>query len=476
VLTPLFSTDHPFAPVKATNLEDSEAPSWQVGWEPRWIIQSGRAWSSALDVERDEVVLTNGRSGLLSWDGRRLRRRTADVTSELAKTLASELEEDPLLAVKTYIHAENALYMRPPEGRFLAAWSNRLVVANLLNDSHALVYSGPAALNNVWPRLYRTYVSDRWNNPISGVAALREQLFIFTPSSIHSTGWVEGISGHQVLGTREVTTKAGFASHFCVAPVAFGDATVLIGANADGIGIFTGSEVIQIVDGWDRVLDGGVNASLLRRTVGVAWIQKGWFLCAVPSAGSEKLDRVLAVDYMTRTVWPWSTPFGITSMAVHRGRGGEETVLFGTDDGFVQILADDATDDGKTFTGRCRTAPFRPFKTHEFEVLGLMVTQAEQDSAASMAVKLYPDRSKAAHTSRTYTIPATATKETAIGTMGFESHAAPGAFSDERWRTKRVGVPAGQMRGHTLQLEVSASRPWSLQGIDILATQRGEHG
>jgi hypothetical protein len=75
VVTPLFGASRPFAPAKATNLEDSLVPSWQIGWEPRWLLSGGAQWCGVLDVARDELVLTNGRSGLLAWDGRRLRRR-----------------------------------------------------------------------------------------------------------------------------------------------------------------------------------------------------------------------------------------------------------------------------------------------------------------------------------------------------------------------------------------------------------------
>ncbi len=226
--------------------------NFSVGRECRWEIPATEVgWDLAFDNITREHILTNGEYPLLRYDGRRLRKLSAnsDPSSPQLQTWLGLLSDRSGDDTIPDIHPASLVHTSPPTGRFVEYFMGRLVVAGIRGAANRVSWSAPGVYNNIWPLNYRSVISDSENNPISGMAALGDQLVVFTPTSIHSTGPADD-NGNLAFQPRSV--GVGFISNKSVAAIPVGQSNALIGANADGVYLWSGGEPLAVLDDWER--------------------------------------------------------------------------------------------------------------------------------------------------------------------------------------------------------------------------------
>ncbi len=334
------------------DLDDSPSGHFQIYHEPRWMLRSGHRWSGASDPVTGRFLLTNG-DGILECDGRSLRVLKADTTSLTAQRYSGALVDDTVLDTPAdpKAIALSKLRREPPRGKYLTIFHNRIFVAGMESSPYNIVYSAPGGINNIWPFLFETMVRDPEQDPISGMAVAGENLYAFTPSAIHMAGEPTADGMFTFL---PIKTGVGFTAHagVCVTQ----DQTVL-GVTPDGIGALQGAAFSQLLDRWDRVLEGGVNQSRLDGAVACYLAQSNRAFFAVPATGSQVNNRLVEVDFARKAVWLHSLSFGCSFLSVDYDETGQEQLLLGTDDGFIQTFRDQLLDDGVAVTGSVVTPP-----------------------------------------------------------------------------------------------------------------------
>ena len=159
----------------------------------------------------------------------------------------------------------------------------------------------------------------------------------------------------------------------------------LIGPGTDGVYYFNGSEPVPVLDDWERLLKGGVNRGRLDDAVSAVSFTKNLYFLAVPSHGSEVNDRVLVFDFARKNWWVWSSPHGVSFMATDYDEAGKETVLFGTNDGHIQVLTGSLTDDGQVISSHASTLPVAPFGDRESSFIAKQ--EADQKPVENMMDK-----------------------------------------------------------------------------------------
>lgn len=429
---------------------------WELSKEFRWAMDSGVRYSGVQSLASKTLILTNGKGPLMEYDGNRTRELYADTESWFAQKIAGEyaarLTEDE---TEFTLSAENQLHTKPPKGDFICDYKGHLMVAD--GETNEIRYSW--TMNPyLWPLGNFLTIRDSFNNKITGMATLNDMLYVFTPTQVFSCG---PFNADGKLSARPSSHGIGFVSHWAVQRVAVSGQSVLLGASSDGVYAYNGMEPVAVLDDWSRVLDGGVNQAKLSGAVAAVHQGKNRFYLAVPSAGSDKNDKILVYDYFRKAWWVWTAPFGVSYMATDFDEKGTERVLFGTNDGHIQVLVDGVNDDGKAFTGTVRSAPVQPFMEREGSLVAALVSVADLGASQTLSVKTYLDKKETPVATKALTVDG---RQSVYDTGVFDT----ATFADDRFIEKRINQPF-KARGHKFQLEFSGTGKWKTRDVTLLA-------
>lgn len=453
-----------FAPDPA--VVNNSLAHFEVSRELRWSVNAGHRWSGSVDTATGKLYLMNGESGLLVYDGIRLRKMEADTTSDLANYLLGKLEDEALVSNRPQLLPLAKASSAPPSGKYIKDYLGHMVVAGLKDRPRDVVWSFPGGANNIWPLAYRTTLRDPSNDPITGLAVLGRRLVAFTPSAIFDADPPDSAGQ---LFFRLASTSLGFSSHAAVCTIPSGGNEVLIGPAADGVYIWSNGQPVAALDDWARVLDGGANDRRLHQAVATVWRQRNLYLLAAPGAGSQINNRLLVLDYNRPAWWAWSLPFGASAMATEREPNGEERILVGTNDGHVMTLLDSPTDEGSTITGTARTVPQRLFSSREASLIGTNLN-GRNIGTGTLTFRTFVDKRDIASQSKSVSINAS---QSVYDTATYD--AAASLYADERHKEVRVPAPTG-LRGHFAAIEIASSARFALRSVDVLAKMRGQRG
>lgn len=435
---------------------DDQHISFSVERETRYEIPAGDEWSWTFDTITREFIFSNGRYAILRWDGRRLRElRVASPTDPRVELWTGIIRDLDPEGNTPALEPSSQLYSQVPIGKFVTDFGGRLVVAGIPGDPTRLVYSAPG-WNDIWPRAYSVLIRDELNSPITGLHQHRGQLIAATANSLHSSPLPQADSQ---LSFRPVSVGVGFINQRSVQLIPYQGISVLVGANADGVYMFNGTEPVAILDDWMRLLPDGVNEQAISRCVAGVSYYDTRYMVAVPPAGQSTNTRLLVFDW-SRLFWTvYSCPFGgITSIANERDAGGRERILFGHADGTISVMRPNLTDDGETITGRATTAPISLANLTQ-SVTGVQVT-VKDTGAETMQLSTYIDHSPVAKQSYSAAIAADTPR---LGTMVLGTDYVGG----ERLVTRLAPAKYGT-RGTIAQLEVAGTGRWVYRGADLL--------
>lgn len=444
-------------------------PFFNICRELRWVANPGRFWTTAFDRTSGRLFLTNGRSGLMEYDGRRLRRSVADTTSIKAEYYSGVLSDQKTGSNDPDTRRVSLLATAPPDGEYLVDYAGRIVVGN--SNNNEVAWSAPGGYNDLWPLLYRVTIRDDRNAKLTGLATLSERLLAFTQSSVFEIG-PPNDDGQMIV--RQAASGVGFVGQQAVAKVSFGGQLALMGATPAGIAVFTGAELQEVLDRWERVIPGGVNQDRLDRSSACAFRQKGWFLLAVAARGSSNNNRILVFDYIRRRFWLWSAPFGASYITTRTGVGGKEELLVGTDDGHVMTLADQPHDDGQAIASLAYSDTVTPFGGAEGSFGAVMLTMEDHGNADADAIELKAHTDEKASARLTKDV-GQASDQSCYGTATYDGGDADGTYGDKRYETKRHNLPA-ESRGHSVAYSVGGPARWKLRAAELLARAMGRRG
>jgi len=439
---------------------------FDIGRELRWTRKSGEFWSSTYDPVTQKLLLTNGESGILEYDGQVLRvlKATDDHTNQRVLEIIGALSGVDADGLSPAEIAGNKLRGTPPLGKFVVNFRDRIFVANTPEDQRQFQYSAPGLkYNDIWPYGYSDIIRDPYNDAISGMAVLGTNLFVFTPSAIHRS-FDTGIQGK--IGCTPVVMGLGFLSHRGVAD--FGG-MLLAGPTADGVYGFDGQSIRPLLDSWERVLDGGVNSRRLSQSVSASSLHKTELFMAVPSAGSQVLDKILVFNWTTGKWWVWSAPWGgISSITRQTTPFGEERILFGTNDGHIAVLRSADTDDGDTITGRALSPLVQPALTAT--VAPTAITLMAEESGSSLTVNTYLNHRPV------WSSPAVSfTGDSAVlDTSKLYDSSNSSEYGGKRVVTKKIDMKSFA-RTEGFQYEISGTGRWRVKSAELLLSAIARH-
>ena len=336
-----------------TSADDDSYVHWQVGQYAQFRVPSGRFWQGIFDTTTRKILLSNEASGLLEFDGARLRRfrPVADDASARVRQWVGELPDQARDQLQSASLAGSKLRAQVPGARFMVDFQGRIVLGL---PPYRVVWSAPSPDSDIWPKLYETQIRDARSKPMSAVFVHDNMLCVATPVSIHTSSAPDD---NGLFRLRPTTQGMGFVAQRAVLRLNQG---LTLGVTPDGLAQFNGYQIAPILDDWRRVLPEGVNTSRLDGAVGMVSYHGDRVFIAVPSAGSLVNDRLIVIDldgWPDPPMWVWDVPFGgVASMASDVGDGGEEELLFGMEDGTICVLHN-GDDDGTAVAWYARTAP-----------------------------------------------------------------------------------------------------------------------
>ncbi len=439
----------------------------------RWAVSSGRRWSYVYDTVTRALLMTNGESGILEYDGEILRELKADISSDLAQYLAGKIadEREVQTGSDPSLLARSKFRSRPPNGKYLATFRNVLVVGGSSTSPYTIWNSYSGGANNIWPLVAETQIRDQ--EVLTGLAALYDRIFAFTKNSIH-----EGfIQDNGSLAFNPISQGVGFTAHHAVVQVPYNNSLVLAGPSPSGIFITNGSEPTAVLDSWDRLVPGGINTLVLDRAVGVVLQSQTLAIWFVASRGSTVNDLGLVWDYSTNAWYLWRHSIGVESAATAM-ISGRETLLLGTADGVVQMLRDCPDDDGSTITGDVLSAPEQPAGPSELSFSRFNFTAAALGSGETMSVAAYVNHSDVSTQGAVVAMPVTRGANVFGGTPVW-SPAGLGntdaVWADEPMKSFSVNLPRGT-RGTIVQYRVRGSARWRLRQVSVEGEQKSSRG
>jgi len=361
--------------------DENQTPGFfDVGFPMPWNISGGRFWSAAYDSSRQRMLLCNGKTSLLSFDGEDLRYVTLMTDPENARVqqwVGAVPEEIRELLSSRQLTA-GLLRQKIPTCQFVVDFMGRIVVA----AGRRVYWSAPAPDTDIWPAVYETEIRDADNHDISGMTVIGRQLVVFTPTSIHVAS-PPGEDGIFVFKT--ALRGAGPISHR--ATVSIGDGGMIY-PSADGVWIFDGLTAQQVLMDWEDVLP-DINTAQLADAAGAYWAQRNLYLLTLP--GDEK---ILVFDTRSRAWWVWTAPWGgITEIATDLDENGVEQILFGTADGHIAVLGRSETDDGATVYGYAKTPTIYPggLDTVQPTAVQIMASELGTDAAQALDLEIIVD-------------------------------------------------------------------------------------
>jgi hypothetical protein len=220
--------------------------------------------------------------------------------------------------------------------------------------------------------------------------------------------------------------------------------------------------MLPVLDSWDRLIKGGVNARRLGRASAVVLQDKGWYVLAVSSAGSSYNDRIVIWDYARNRFWLWSAPHGASFLSKDYDENGDERLLIGTDDGHIQTLCGDTSDDGVAIDSYARTVPLNVFGEREGAYTSIQSVVG--NSATAMSLKFFVSKRDAE--SKSVVLNASA-GQSVLGTVVCDT----GVLGDDRYKTVSSNLNA---KGHDFQIEIGGVAPWRLRRMFITARDLGK--
>jgi len=474
-------TDHTITPVAAaTNpyaeLADLTAQfvNFEVGRELRWTTPGGERWCGAYDSVTGKLILANGECPLLTFDGRRLRVLEADDSSDSARDLAGELAINWSIAEAGSNIAANAtanamFRPAPPIGAYVVDYMGRIVVAD--PKTNIVAYSMPNLANDIWPYGYEVKIRDDENSTITGLATLYDQLLVFTSTAIFATA-PAGQFGQ--FAFNRVAHGVGFVSHHSVQKIAAGGSSAIIGAGTDGVYMFNGTDPVPVLDDWKRLLPEGVNRSGMKNACATASFVENKYYLAVPSAGSNKNDRILVFDWLRKQWWVFSAPYGAASLATDLDENGKERVLVGTYDGHVAEFTNHDTDDGTAITATAKSPAFSPLGRTGQEASFIALTLDMKNLGTNtVTISTYTNRqtrSRESSSGLAKTLKVDAGLD--VWGTGTWNNA---TWGDHRTKTVRLNMPTSA-RGSQIQYEISGSGSWELNSAVLFARPMGPRG
>lgn len=410
----------------------------------RYVQPAGRFYTSVTDLNSGRVFLCNGSGGMLEFDGKWLRQLEAEYDSLAADTIAgSSLPVGPDgFAQDPGALPQNILRTAPPKARFITAFAGRVVVA----EDHRVSWSMPLGANKIWRWGDATDFQDDTQLKLSGIATLYDRLIVFSPKAIF-----EGLAEGDSLTFRSTVTSVGFPSNQAVVKVPLKNGHALVSPTVGGIAGYSNGAMFDILDHWERILQGGINSARLDRSVAVHWEDKNSVLIALPSAKSTSNDTIVYWDYAREQFWVWEAPFGICSMASVTTSDGQEHILFGTDDGFVQTLVHADTDDGETITCTVRSRPEQPFEAREANFRRLNFTLSPLGAAETVTYRAYLEESDEPWCGGAFPVN---TGRAVYGTSVYGTD----RYAGETFKTHSVNLPSGT-KAKKIQVEVEFTSP-----------------
>lgn len=410
----------------------------------RYVQPAGRFYTSVTDLNSGRVFLCNGSGGMLEFDGKWLRQLEAEYDSLAADTIAgSSLPVGPDgFAQDPGALPQNILRTAPPKARFITAFAGRVVVA----EDHRVSWSMPLGANKIWRWGDATDFQDDTQLKLSGIATLYDRLIVFSPKAVF-----EGVAEGDSLTFRSTVTSIGFPSNQAVVKVPLKNGHALVSPTVGGLVGYSNGAMFDILDHWERILQGGINSARLDRSVAVHWEDKNAVLIALPSAKSTSNDTIVYWDYAREQFWVWEAPFGISSMASVTTSDGQEHILFGTDDGFVQTLVHADTDDGETITCTVRSRPEQPFEAREANFRRLNFTLSPLGAAETVTYRAYLEESDESWCGGTFPIN---TGRAVYGTSVYGTD----RYAGETFKTHSVNLPSGT-KAKKIQVEIEFTSP-----------------
>ena len=475
----------PYSPDPASGIASGALVNMELSKECRWTIDAGRRWSAAYDTITRSLVMTNGRGPVLSYDGRRLRKLSADSTSSVAEYLTGKLPDEGTSGEDegdVEINPLSKLRESVPVGEYIVDYMGRFVIGN--KQERTVYWSAPGGANNIWPRLYEFPIRDSDNGELRGLATLNDRLIAFTPTAVFDAGPPDD---NGQFAFRPASQGIGFVAHAAVSKITIRGSSALIGPSADGVRIYTGAEPQEALDDYARLIEGGVNTNKLEWAVATVMRSLNWYILAVPSAGSATLNRLIVFDWVRGTWWVWSAPFDVSFLATDYSPSGKERLLIGTSDGYIQTLISAGTDDGSTVNDRARSVAVRPFGDSESSFVG--ITLALRDiGSTSLGIRSFVDK----HETSSLNDAIAMTSGQAVWNTGVWNTA---TWADAREKTVRKNVPPSH--GHQFQYEIRGGGtvngtdwsdplsvtqttlggvPWRMMGAVLYCRQRGQRG
>lgn len=440
-----------------------------VGREFNWSVARGGFWNSVYDPITNKHIFTNGRSGLLYWDGVRFNQLEAltDPTSARVQqylTTAGAFDDPAESENKTNTLSETALKFAPPSGQFIATFSSKVVVAHERLVSWSVSYA-----NRIWPNKYEQNINDPYGNMITGMDVLGNAIVIYTPTSVFASPPPDQAG---MLNFQIQVTGMGFTSQRATQKLYMNNAPALLGPTADGVRIYSpgASTLTPVLEDWNQVLPEGVNLGLLHKCVGAVSKFENRYYLAVPRAGQTKLDTILVWDLSTRAWWVWRFPGeGIASIGREYDVTGNERILFGGVDGMISVLSEQDNDFGRDDTNSSipwhATSPVLHFRGTTLAPTSMLLRCTDGDD---FSVSTYINSRASADDTAAIDID---DGSSVYGTGVYNT----ATYSDEGEVTTKLNLATGT-RCTSFQYKLHGTKRFTFKGAELLASPKGQRG
>ena len=295
-----------------------------------------------------------------------------------------------------------------PRARYLLNFKGRLWAAGIRGQPHTVRWSGEVPYHRVWPTLSFERLMEDDDSPITGLAALQEQVVVFKRDSI----WLMLPVGQNSFGLTEFNPTRIVAGVGCVSNLSIQRVRGrLVFLAEDGIYSFDGTPNIRKVTensrGADRLVDTLKRVTKVRRpwASAVNWKDQECYLLGVSLDGAERNSHTIVWDYGTNAWWVWDIP--AERWFKSESATDDEQIWFVRDDGAVCQLGG-RTDNHATISSSVTTQRIRygdnvretfraaeVLATNKTRELSVQVIPDDNEEAFSAAVIDYSDRNEA---------------------------------------------------------------------------------
>ena len=162
-------------------------------------------------------------------------------------------------------------------------------------------------------------------------------------------------------------------------------------------------------------------------------------------------------------------------MATDYDEAGKEQILFGTNDGHIQVLNDSLLDDGQTITGQATSVPVAPFGDRECSFIAALGSYgdlgASDAGANTVTLKTFADRKEEADTSASVKLDGGRVS----ASVDSWDAATLKKWGDDRLLRKRTNLPPGT-KGNLVSVQVAGTNRWRLRDITLMARRLARRG